>query len=102
MAELTTAVKFNLPIKIVVLRNDTLGEVLFEQRELGFPNYGCDLGPIDFVKFAEACGADGYRCTNGNEATSAIEAALKSPKPALVEAIVSPEEPPAMPAELKL
>ena len=61
MAELTTAVQHNLPVKIVVLKNNSLSEVRFEQHELGNPPYGCGLGPIDFVAFAKACGADGFR-----------------------------------------
>ena len=62
MAEMTTAVQHDLPIKIIVLKNNSLAEVKFEQVELGNPSFGCDLSPIDFVAFANACGADGYRC----------------------------------------
>ena len=62
MAELTMAVRHNLPVKVIVLKNNSLSEVNFEQQELGNPPYGCDLGPIDFVGFAKACGADGFRC----------------------------------------
>jgi TPP-dependent trihydroxycyclohexane-1,2-dione (THcHDO) dehydratase len=67
MAELSTAVAHNLPIKIVLLKNDSLAEVKFEQRELGYPEFGCDLAPIDFVAFARACGADGFRCARVEE-----------------------------------
>ena len=62
MAEMTTAVQHNLPVKIIVLKNNSLAEVKFEQIELGNPSFGCDLSPIDFVAFARACGAEGYRC----------------------------------------
>jgi pyruvate dehydrogenase (quinone)/pyruvate decarboxylase len=54
MAELSTAVAHDLPIKIVLLKNNALAEVMFEQREVGNPNYGCELPPIDFVAFAKA------------------------------------------------
>ncbi len=101
MAELSTAVRLGLPVKIVLLRNDTLSEVQFEQKDLGNPSFGCELGPIDFVKFAEACGADGYRCARPEEVRPTLEAALRSPKTALVEAIVDPNEPPAMPDQLR-
>ena len=57
MAELNTAVQHRLPIKIIVLKNNSLSEVRFEQKDLGYPNHGCDLAPIDFVAFAKACGA---------------------------------------------
>lgn len=39
-----------------------------DQREIGNPNYGCDLRPIDFVAFGHACGADGFRCERPEEA----------------------------------
>jgi pyruvate dehydrogenase (quinone)/pyruvate decarboxylase len=57
MAELTTAVANKLPVKIIILKNNSLAEVKFEQKEIGNPEYGCTLAPIDFVAFAKACGA---------------------------------------------
>jgi len=101
MAELTTAVQHNLPVKIVVLKNNSLSEVRFEQQELGNPPYGCDLGPIDFVAFAKACGADGFRCATPAEVRPALTSALRSPKAAVVEAVVDPDEPPAKPEEVR-
>jgi thiamine pyrophosphate-dependent acetolactate synthase large subunit-like protein len=55
MAELSTAVKNQLPVKVIVMRNDMLAEVVFEQKELGNPPYGCELGGIDFAQVATAC-----------------------------------------------
>ena len=63
MAELSTAVQHQLPVKIIVLKNNSLAEVLFEQQELGNPTFGCDLSPIDFAAFAQSCGAEGFRCS---------------------------------------
>src|SRR6202789_814229 len=73
MAELTTAVQHNLPVKIVVLQNNSLAEVKFEQIELGNPSFGCELSPIDFVAFARACGADGFRCERPHEVRPAAQ-----------------------------
>ncbi len=101
MAELSTAVQHNLPVKIVLLKNNSLSEVRFEQEDLKYPQFGCDLPPIDFVAFAKACGAEGYRCTRPEEIRPAIESALRSKKAALVEAVVDSDEKPAKPAELK-
>jgi pyruvate dehydrogenase (quinone)/pyruvate decarboxylase len=101
MAELSTAVAHNLPIKIILLKNDSLAEVKFEQREIGNPEYGCDLAPIDFVAFARACGADGFRCARPEEVRPAIQAALNSSNAALVEAVVDVNEKPAKPDELR-
>jgi pyruvate dehydrogenase (quinone)/pyruvate oxidase len=48
MGEFATAVKYRLPIKIVVIKNNTLGQIKWEQMVfLGNPEYGCDLNPID-------------------------------------------------------
>src|SRR5450631_1388594 len=55
MAEMATAVKLKLPIKIILLKNNSLAEVRFEQKELGNPEFGCELSPIDFAAFAPAC-----------------------------------------------
>jgi pyruvate dehydrogenase (quinone) len=102
MAELSTAVAQNLLVKIILLKNNSLAEVKFEQMEIGNPEYGCDLPPIDFVAFAKAFGADAFRCEPPEEIRPAIEAAFKSTKPALVEALVDAEERPTKPDELKV
>ena len=102
MGEFATAVKYNLPITVVIIRNDVLGMIKWEQMVfLGNPEYGVQLNPIDFVKFAEACGGVGFRCEKPGEVRGALEAALASAKPALVEAVVDPYEPP-MPSQVKL
>ena len=102
MAEMTTAVQHDLPVKIIVLKNNSLAEVKFEQVQLGNPSFGCDLAPIDFVAFARACGAEGFRCERPEEVRPAIEAALRTPGPALVEAVVDPDEKPTDPDELRI
>jgi pyruvate dehydrogenase (quinone) len=102
MGELVTAVKYGLPIKIIILKNNSLAEVLFEQMELGNPTYGCDLAPIDFAAFAKACGADGFKCAQPGEVKSAIHAVLSSPRTAVLEVAVDPDEKPSLPSELKV
>jgi pyruvate dehydrogenase (quinone) len=102
MGEFATAVKQNLPITVVVIKNNTLGMIKWEQMVfLGNPEYGCELQPIDFVKVAEACGGAGFRCEKPDEVRPALEAALAANRPALVEAVVDPFEPP-MPARVTL
>ncbi len=97
--EFITAVKYNLPIKVIVIKNNVLGQIKWEQMIfLGNPEYGVELQPIDFVKFAEACGGVGFRCERPDEVGPAMAAAFASKKPALVEAVVDPFEPP-MPAQ---
>jgi pyruvate dehydrogenase (quinone) len=101
MGELVTAVKYELPVKIIILKNNSLAEVLFEQQELGNPTYGCELSPIDFVAFAKSCGADGFRCAHPTEVKAAVQATLRSPRTAVLEVLVDPHEKPALPSGLK-
>jgi pyruvate dehydrogenase (quinone)/pyruvate decarboxylase len=101
MGELVTAVKYELPVKIIILKNNSLAEVIFEQQELGNPTYGCELAPIDFVAFAKACGADGLRCSHPAEVKAALQAMLRSPRTAVLEVLVDANEKPALPSELK-
>src|SRR6476660_10114852 len=102
MGEFATAVKYRLPIKVVIVKNNTLGMIKWEQMVfLGNPEYGVSLEPIDFVKFAEACGGIGFRCERPDEARSALEAMMLADGPALCEAVVDPFEPP-MPPKVKM
>jgi len=101
MGEFATAVKYRLPIKVVIIKNNVLGMIKWEQMVfLGNPEYGVSLQPIDFVRFAEACGAIGFRCERPDEVRGALEAMMLAEGPALCEAVVDPFEPP-MPAKVK-
>jgi pyruvate dehydrogenase (quinone) len=102
MAEFATAVKYRLPIKVVIVKNNALGMIKWEQMVfLGNPEYGVSLEPIDFVRFAEACGGIGFRCERPDEVRGALEAMMLADRPALCEAIVDPYEPP-MPSKVKV
>jgi pyruvate dehydrogenase (quinone) len=95
IAELATAVKYQLPIKIVVIKNNTLGQIKWEQMVfLGNPEFGVDLQPVDFVQVAKGFGVDAYRVERPQECDQIVGRALSSPGPALIEAVVDPLEPP--------
>src|SRR4051812_6145656 len=99
MADFVTAVKHDLPIKVVIIKNNTLGQIKWEQMIfLGNPEYEVALHPIDFAGFAECCGGVGFRCEKPDEVRPALEMAFASPKPAIIEATVDPFEPPMPPA----
>ena len=101
MADFVTAVKYKLPIKIVIIKNNTLGQIKWEQMVfLGNPEYGVDLHPIDFPAFARACGGVGFSVDEPSECGRMMEEFLNTPGPALMEAVVDPFEPP-MPAKVK-
>jgi pyruvate dehydrogenase (quinone) len=101
MADFVTAVKYELPIKVFIIKNNVLGQIRWEQMVmLGNPEYGVELQPIDFAMFARACGAVGLTVTEPKACAEIIQQALDSPGPALVEAIVDPYEPP-LPGKIK-
>ncbi|HJS74125.1 MAG TPA: thiamine pyrophosphate-dependent enzyme, partial [Vicinamibacteria bacterium] len=98
MAEFVTAVRYGLPVKVVVVKNNYLGMIQWEQMVfLGHPEYGCELAPIDFTAFARACGGAGFRIENPDDCGRVLEEALAHPGPALVEAVVDPYVPPMPP-----
>src|ERR1700746_1902839 len=101
MAEFATAVKYKLPIKVVIVKNNTLGQIKWEQMVfLGNPEYGVDLHPIDFAAFAHACGAIGFSVEDPADCGRILDQFLAVPGPAILQAAVDPFEPP-MPAKVK-
>ena len=98
MADFVTCVKYQLPVKVVVIKNNSLGQIKWEQMVfLGNPEYGCDLQPIDFAAFARACGATGFTIDDPAACGPTLEKALATRGPVIVEAIVDPFEPPMPP-----
>jgi len=101
MGEFATAVKYKLPIKVFVIKNNTLGQIKWEQMVfLGNPEYVCELQPIDFVAIARACGGHGFRIEDPENCAEIVAQALATPGPVLIEAVVDPHEPP-MPGRVK-
>ncbi|HEU4605010.1 MAG TPA: thiamine pyrophosphate-dependent enzyme [Nitrososphaera sp.] len=98
MAEFATAVQYNLPIKVVIIKNNTLGMIRWEQMAfLGNPEYGVEFTPIDFSKFAESCGGRGYSITEPAEVRPVMSQAMAERRPTIIEAYVDPFEPPMPP-----
>ena len=101
MCEVITAVKYKLPVKICIFKNDVLGQIKWEQMVfLGNPEYGVELQPIDFAAYARACGAQGFSLKDPKSAGSTVEQWLAAPGPAVLEAVIDPLEPP-LPAKIK-
>jgi pyruvate dehydrogenase (quinone) len=99
MGEFATAVQYNLPVKVIIIKNNILGMIRWEQIAfLGNPEFGVELSSIDFVKFAEACGGNGYAITEPDEVKSVMHKAMSErSKPTIIEAYVDPFEPPMPP-----
>ncbi|HEX2348594.1 MAG TPA: thiamine pyrophosphate-dependent enzyme, partial [Ktedonobacterales bacterium] len=101
MGEMITAVKYHLPIKVVIIKNDLLGQIKWEQIVfLGNPQYVVDLEPADFAAWARAAGAHGFTCDDPKKLESVMTQFLAVDGPAVLEAVVDPNEPP-MPAKIK-
>jgi pyruvate dehydrogenase (quinone) len=94
LGELATVVRYRLPIKIVVMKNNTLGQIKWEQLMfLGNPEYECDLQPIDFARVADGMGFAAYRVDTAERCRAVLEEAFRTSGPVLVEATVDPNEP---------
>jgi pyruvate dehydrogenase (quinone)/pyruvate oxidase len=98
MGEMLTAVKYRLPIKVIIIKNNVLGQIKWEQIVfLGNPEYGVELQPADFAAWARAAGAQGFCVERPDEVESVMEKFLAVPGPAVLEAVVDPNEPPMPP-----
>ncbi|MFC5829471.1 thiamine pyrophosphate-dependent enzyme [Nonomuraea insulae] len=96
MAEFLTAVQQELPIKVVVNNNNSLGQILWEQMVLGYPEYGVRYAApeADFSAWARSCGGFGAKVTKSGDVAPALRQALSHDGPALVDVDVNPNEPP--------
>jgi pyruvate dehydrogenase (quinone)/pyruvate oxidase len=100
MAEMSTAVKYKLPIKVFVIHNNTLGQIKWEQIVmLGNPQYVCELETIDYAGIGRSCGAAGFTITDPKNCAEIIQQALNTPGPAVIDCFVDPNEPP-MPGKI--
>jgi pyruvate dehydrogenase (quinone)/pyruvate oxidase len=87
-------------VKVVVCNNGVLGQILWEQMALGYPEHGVRFqGPANFAPWAQAAGCFGVRVEQPGDVDDAIGAAFAHPGPALVDVVVNPDEPP-MPAHV--
>ena len=92
MGDLMTAVKYELPITIVIFNNGKLGLIQMEQEVQGYPEFQTGLLNPDFALLARACGAEGWRVSSPGDLEGAIAEALACRKPSIVDVPVHPEE----------
>ena len=101
MGELATCMKYNLPVKVFIVKNNALGQIKWEQIAFeGNPQYGVDLQPIDFAGVARAFGAVGLTLEDPADCDRIVAQAFATPGPVVIEAMVDVNEPP-MPAKIK-
>ncbi len=90
MADFMTAVKYKLPIKVFLLNNKQLGMIMQEQKVENYSNYQTELQDCDYAGFAENCGGLGIKVEKSEMLEDAIDKALKSKKPVLVDIETDP------------
>jgi pyruvate dehydrogenase (quinone) len=94
LGEFATAVRLGLDLKLLVISNGTLGQIKWEQiLFLGNQEFGCELPRIDFARAAEAMGGKGFRVEDAAHLPAVMDAALATPGPVVIEAVVDPNEP---------
>lgn len=93
MHDFVTAVKYDLPIKMIVMNNSKIGMIKYEQEQMGHLNYVTNLGEMDFAKFAEACGGEGYRIETFEDLEPKMNQAFLSNKPAIIDVVIEDQAP---------
>ncbi|MGH9066547.1 MAG: thiamine pyrophosphate-dependent enzyme [Acidimicrobiales bacterium] len=101
LGDFLTCVQHGLDVKIVVMKNNVLGLIKWEQMiYLGNPEFGVDFAPMDFAKFAEACGAKAVHIEDPTRCVDQMQEALAMEGPVIIEAVVDAHEPP-IPAKVQ-
>lgn len=98
MAEMATCMKYHLPIKIIVVKNNYLGQIMWEQMVfLGNPEFACELQPIDFAAVARGFGFTAFTLEDPQRAAAVAQEAINHRGPVLIEAVVDRYLPPLPP-----
>jgi len=99
MCEFLTAVHHKLPVKVVIYNNSAFGLITLEAESVGLPAFreGIEFPNPDFAAFARACGGHGFKASKPGELKDAISAAMAADGPAIVDAVVVPDEVPNVP-----
>ncbi|MFU8860302.1 MAG: thiamine pyrophosphate-binding protein [Cyclonatronaceae bacterium] len=84
LSELTTIVKYKMPVKIIILNNNELGKITKEQRAGGWEKYQTDLINPDFAQFADSCGALGLKVDKSEDLDESLEILFAYNGPALL------------------
>ncbi|MER8039414.1 pyruvate dehydrogenase [Streptomyces hydrogenans] len=103
MGDFLTLVQYDLPVKIVLFNNSSLGMVELEMLVAGLPSYGTGNHNPDFAAVARAAGAYGVRVEKPKHLAGALRDAFRHPGPALVDVVTDPNAlsiPPKISAEM--
>lgn len=90
MGDVLTLTQYDLPVKLIVFNNSTLGMVKLEMRVAGLEDFGVDVKPTNFAKLAEALGMRGFRVENGDDVKDSLRAAFRHKGPVLIDVVTDP------------
>ena len=90
LGELLTVALHDLPVKIVVFDNSSLGMVKLEMLINGLPDFGTDYAHVNYAAIADAAGIHSVRVERPDEVRAALEDALRRPGPVLVDVVTDP------------
>jgi pyruvate dehydrogenase (quinone) len=92
MGDILTILQYNLPVKLVLYNNSSLGFVAMEMKVAGLQPFGTDLKNPNFARMATSMGIPGIRVENPEEIQPALKKAFSHPGPALIDVVVNPSE----------
>ena len=83
--EMETAVRLNLNINVLILRDDAYGMIKWKQSAMRFDSFGLDFGNPDFVKYAQSYGARGHRLEKTEDFTGLLKKCMDTPGVDLID-----------------
>lgn len=83
--ELETALRYGIPIVVLILNDNAFGFIKWEQQTKGFPSFALDYSNPDFVKYAESYGAAGMKVKDGDNLSELLHKAFALKRPVLIE-----------------
>ncbi|NLB75608.1 MAG: thiamine pyrophosphate-binding protein, partial [Crenarchaeota archaeon] len=91
LGDFLTAHKYGLPVKVFVMNNKRLGMIMQEQKVEGYSSWQTELHDFSFADFAESSGGFGIKVSQAQELEGAVDRALKSNKPTIVDIDTDPK-----------
>ena len=91
LGDFLTAHKYGLPVKVFVMNNKRLGMIMQEHKVEGYSSWQTELHDFSFADFAESSGGFGIKVSQAQELEGAVDRALKSNKPTIVDIDTDPK-----------
>jgi acetolactate synthase-1/2/3 large subunit len=83
--ELETALRYNVPVVVLILNDNAFGFIKWKQKNMGFRSFGLDFSNPDFASYAESYGAVGMTVREGDDLTALLRDAFSRKKPVLID-----------------